>query len=167
MFLQIMVYHLRMFSIFSRVMSLREHAGWVTSVFLQKGGDGNIISGSVAGDVKFWDPRFTESVRTLETIGNSATFEVHHQARVFATGSASQIIKVYSLNGENLSTIRYHDGFMGQRIGPISCLAFHPHRVHLAAGSTDSFISIYSTEKKRHGPPYSGNRKIYHEFSRM
>jgi len=40
---------------------------------------------SVAGDVKFWDPRFTESVRTLETIGNSATFEVHHQARVFAT----------------------------------------------------------------------------------
>ena len=45
------------------------------------------------------------------------------------SGSASQIIKVYSLNGENLSTIRYHDGFMGQRIGPISCLAFHPHRV--------------------------------------
>ena len=26
-------------------MALREHAGWVTSVFLQKGGDGNIISG--------------------------------------------------------------------------------------------------------------------------
>lgn len=40
---------------------------------------------SVAGDVKFWDPRFTESVRTLETIGNSAAFEVHHQAKVFAT----------------------------------------------------------------------------------
>lgn len=133
----------------SRVMALREHAGWVTSVFLQRGGDCNIISGSVAGDVKFWDPRFTESVRTLETIGNSAAFEVHHQAKVFATGSASQMIKVYSLGGANLSTIRYHDGFMGQRIGPISCLAFHPHRVHLAAGSTDSFISIYSTEKKR------------------
>lgn len=133
----------------SRVMVLREHAGWVTSVFLQKGGDGNIISGSVAGDVRFWDTRFTESVRSLETIGNSAAFEVHHQAKVFATGSASQIIKVYSLDGSNLSTIRYHDGFMGQRIGPISCLAFHPHRVHLAAGSTDSFISIYSTEKKR------------------
>lgn len=133
----------------SRVMALREHAGWVTSVFLQKGGEGNIISGSVSGDVKFWDPRFSESVRSLETISNSAAFEVHHQANVFATGSTSQVIKVYSLNGENLSTIRYHDGFMGQRIGPISCLAFHPHRVHLAAGSTDSFISIYSTEKKR------------------
>ena len=33
------------FLCFSRVMALREHAGWVTSVFLQKGGDGNIISG--------------------------------------------------------------------------------------------------------------------------
>lgn len=151
----------------SRVMALREHAGWVTSVFLQRGGDCNIISGSVAGDVKFWDPRFTESVRTLETIGNSAAFEVHHQAKVFATGSASQMIKVYSLGGANLSTIRYHDGFMGQRIGPISCLAFHPHRVHLAAGSTDSFISIYSTEKKRHGPPHTVSRKIYYEISRI
>ncbi|XP_015778065.1 PREDICTED: regulatory-associated protein of mTOR-like [Acropora digitifera] len=151
----------------SRVMALREHTGWVTSVFLQKGGEGNIISGSVSGDVKFWDPRFSESVRNLETISNSAAFEVHHQANVFATGSTSQVIKVYSLNGENLSTIRYHDGFMGQRIGPISCLAFHPHRVHLAAGSTDSFISIYSTEKKRHGGLSSGNRKIYHEFSRI
>ena len=30
---------------FSRVMALREHAGWVTSVFLQRGGDCNIISG--------------------------------------------------------------------------------------------------------------------------
>lgn len=131
----------------SRVMALREHAGWVTGVFLPQGGDGNIISGSVAGDVRFWDPRFTESVRTLETIGNAAAFEVHQQAKVFATGSASQMIKVYNLDGGNLGTIRYHDGFMGQRIGPISCLEFHPHRVHLAAGSTDSFISIYSTEK--------------------
>ena len=45
------------------------------------------------------------------------------------SGSASQMIKVYNLDGGNLSTIRYHEGFMGQRIGPISCLEFHPHRV--------------------------------------
>ena len=119
------------------------------------------------------------------------------------SGSANQMIKVYNMEGMNLSTTRYHDGFMGQRIGPISCIAFHPHRVrlcavlccavlccavlccavlcakvgwaglgyfafptfgcvtlfykstflpsqvHLAAGSADTFISIYSTEKKR------------------
>lgn len=131
----------------SRVMALREHTGWVVSVFMQKSGEGNIVSGSVAGDVRFWDPRFTESVKSIDTVSNLTAFEVHHQAKVFASGSASQIIKIYSLDGTNLSTIRYHDGFMGQRIGPISCMAFHPHRVHLAVGSSDSFISIYSTEK--------------------
>ncbi|XP_031551677.1 regulatory-associated protein of mTOR-like [Actinia tenebrosa] len=133
----------------SRVMALREHSGWVTSVFLQKGGDGNIISGSVAGDVRFWDPRFSESVKRFETLSNMTSFEVHHQAKVIASGSANQMIRIYDLEGSSRSTIRYHDGFMGQRIGPVSCMAFHPHRVHLAAGSTDSFISIYSTEKKR------------------
>lgn len=46
---------------------------------------GFVLFFSVAGDVKFWDPRFTESVRTLDTVGNSAAFEVHHQAKVFAT----------------------------------------------------------------------------------
>ena len=30
-----------------------------------------------------------------------------------------------------LSSIRYHDGFMGQRIGPTKCLAFHPYKVSL------------------------------------
>lgn len=50
---------------------------------------------SVAGDVKFWDPRFTESVRTLETIGNSAAFEVHHQAKVFATWVVSRLIQYW------------------------------------------------------------------------
>ena len=25
----------------------------------------------------------------------------------------------------------YHDGFLGQRIGPISCVAFHPFQVRL------------------------------------
>ncbi|KXJ28610.1 Regulatory-associated protein of mTOR [Exaiptasia diaphana] len=132
----------------SRVMALREHSGWVTSVFLQKGGDGNIISGSVAGDVRFWDPRFSESVKHFETLANMTAFEVHHQAKVIASGSANQMIRVYDLDGNYRSVIRYHDGFMGQRIGPITCMAFHPHRVNLAAGSTDAFISIYSSEKK-------------------
>ncbi|XP_070581195.1 regulatory-associated protein of mTOR-like isoform X2 [Ptychodera flava] len=132
-----------------RVMTLREHQGWVAKVHLQKGGDGNIISASVAGDVRFWDPRFTESVNTISTIQSLMALEVHEQAEVLACGSANQLISVYSLAGDNLSTIKYHDGFMGQRIGPISCMAFHPHRVLLGAGSTDAILSIYASDKKR------------------
>jgi len=44
--------------------------------------------------------------------------------------------------------IRYHEGFLGQRIGPVSCLQFHPHRPVLAAGATDSIVAIYSSRGK-------------------
>ncbi|KAF3851893.1 hypothetical protein F7725_005248 [Dissostichus mawsoni] len=41
--------------------------------------------------------------------------------------SMNQFIAVYNANGDVISNIKYYDGFMGQRIGAISCLAFHPH----------------------------------------
>ncbi|XP_065066347.1 regulatory-associated protein of mTOR-like [Rhopilema esculentum] len=130
------------------VITLREHLGYIVKVFLQKGTEGNIISGSLDGDIKLWDPRSSQSLQTLtNTVPNMASFDVHPQVELFSVGSANQIIKVFDMNGHNISTIRYHDGFMGQRIGPISCLAFHPYWPYLAAGSTDSFLSVYSSEK--------------------
>jgi len=41
----------------------------------------------------------------------------------------NQFIAVYNSNGDVISNIKYYDGFMGQRIGAISCLAFHPYWV--------------------------------------
>lgn len=41
----------------------------------------------------------------------------------------NQFIAVYNTNGDVISNIKYYDGFMGQRIGAISCLAFHPYWV--------------------------------------
>jgi hypothetical protein len=43
------------------------------------------------------------------------------------SGSRQQKIKVFNFQGDELNMIRYHVGFLGQRIGPISCLAFHPY----------------------------------------
>lgn len=45
----------------------------------------------------------------------------------------NQFIAVYNANGDVISNIKYYDGFMGQRIGAISCLAFHPHWVNNTA----------------------------------
>lgn len=45
------------------------------------------------------------------------------------SGSMNQFIAVYNANGDVISNIKYYDGFMGQRIGAISCLAFHPNWV--------------------------------------
>ena len=88
------------------------------------------INCSLDGDIKVWDPRSSQSLQTLaSTVPNLTSLDVHPQAEIFAVGSASQVIKIFNLNGDNLGLIRYHDGFMGQRIGPINCLAFHPHWV--------------------------------------
>jgi regulator-associated protein of mTOR len=46
-------------------------------------------------------------------------------------------------DGTEVNLIRYHDGFLGQRIGPISALQFHPYKVLLGAGATDSIISVH------------------------
>lgn len=51
--------------------------------------------------------------------------------------------QVMKFDGTEVSLIRYHNGFLGQRIGPISALQFHPYRVILGAGATDSIISVY------------------------
>lgn len=46
------------------------------------------------------------------------------------SASPQNAIRIYNLDSEEmLNHIRYHDGFMGQRIGPTKCLAFHPYKV--------------------------------------
>ena len=68
---------------------------------------------------------------------------VHNNADMFAVGSAQQFIGVLNEKGEVLGTIKYHDGFMGQRIGPISCMTFHPYKVR-------GCIFMFTREVKRY-----------------
>jgi regulator-associated protein of mTOR len=114
-------------------------------VNVQAGGSHDIVSGSVSGDVRFWDVRTGRSYRQLRAHENPMTaIALHNFAPILATGSHNQFIKTFNLNTlEAINVIRYHDGFLGQRIGPISCIAFHPYKLILAAGATDSIASIY------------------------
>ncbi|OQR91926.1 regulatory-associated protein of mTOR [Achlya hypogyna] len=129
---------------------LREHSAWIVGTHLYPG-KYELLSGSVTGELKFWDLRYHKtSVRTLEAHRSPMTaLAVHNYAPVFArsSGSHNQFIKVFRHDGEQLALIRYHEGFLGERIGPVSCLAFHPHRLLLAAGATDSLIALYSGDK--------------------
>ena len=104
-----------------------------------------IVAGTVDGDVKIWDVRkASQSLRTLVGMkGAMSSLSVHDYVPLIACGSTAQKIKVYNFDGEELSMIRYHDGFLGQRIGPVSCLGFHPYLPYLAAGARDSIVSIY------------------------
>ena len=116
-----------------------------------------IISGAASGEVKLWDLRQEgKSIRSLQMHQRGmAAFDVHNHAPIFSTyvnlrgrgrgikkkgvltrgsvswcrGGTSQIVKVTSYQtGNELSAIRYHSNvIMGQRVGPICSLAFHPY----------------------------------------
>ncbi|XP_062204192.1 regulatory-associated protein of TOR 1 isoform X2 [Phragmites australis] len=108
-----------------------------------------IVSASQAGDIQFLDVRrAAEPYLTIEAHRGSLTaLAVHRHAPVVASGSAKQMIKVFSLEGEQLTIIRYQPSFMGQRIGSVNCLSFHPFKSLLAAGAGDNaLVSIYAEE---------------------
>ncbi|XP_068832533.1 regulatory-associated protein of mTOR isoform X2 [Capricornis sumatraensis] len=144
----IRVYDRRMALSECRVMTYREHTAWVVKAYLQKHPEGHIMSVSVNGDVRFFDPRLPESVNILQIVKGLTALDIHPQANLIACGSMNQFTAIYNGSGELINHIKYYDGFMGQRVGAISCLAFHPHWPHLAVGSNDYYISVYSVEKR-------------------
>lgn len=121
----------------------------VVGIGFQPGHDpSKMVSASQAGDIQFLDIRNPSgSYLTIDAHRGSLTaLAIHRHAPVIASGSAKQIVKVFSLAGEQLSTIGYYPTFMAQRIGSVSCLAFHPYRAVLGIGTVDPYVSIYADE---------------------
>ncbi|XP_077216977.1 regulatory-associated protein of TOR 1-like [Tasmannia lanceolata] len=122
----------------------------VVGLGFQPGSDPTkIVSASQAGDIQFLDMRNrTSAYRTINAHRGSLTaLAIHRHAPVIATGSANQIMKVFNLEAKLLSIIP--STFMAPKIGPVSCLTFHPYRILLAAGATDAFVSIYADESSQ------------------
>ncbi|KAG8374469.1 hypothetical protein BUALT_Bualt11G0135600 [Buddleja alternifolia] len=107
-----------------------------------------IVSASQAGSIQFLDMRRArETYLTIEAHRGSLTaLAVHRHAPLIASGSEKQVIKVFNLEGDPLGSIRYYPTLMAQKIGSVSCLAFHPYQLLLAAGAADSCVSIYADE---------------------
>ncbi|KAK7395012.1 hypothetical protein VNO78_15553 [Psophocarpus tetragonolobus] len=134
------------------VCGLRPHTQRVEKVVgigFQPGLDqGKIVSASQAGDIQFLDIRnHSGAYLTIEAHRGSLTaLAVHRHAPIIASGSAKQLIKVFSLEGDQLGTIRYYPTLMAQKIGSVSCLNFHPYQVLLAAGAADACVCIYADD---------------------
>ncbi|KAJ3165498.1 hypothetical protein HK101_000200 [Irineochytrium annulatum] len=144
------VYDRRLSSRESIVRSFREHERSVLSTQLQRGEAFTIISGSRNGDMRIWDMRQQQSVMTVRCVPTGVemtAFSVHEEAPLFSCGTNSENIWVYNLNGKNLSTIRYNDGFLGPRIGHVGCLTFHPLQHLLAAGTTaNASLNVFGSD---------------------
>ncbi|OVA17236.1 WD40 repeat [Macleaya cordata] len=131
------------------VCTTRPHRQRVAGIGFQPGLDpAKIISASQAGDIQFLDIRNqTDAYLTIDAHRGSLTaLAIHRHAPIIASGSAKQLIKVFSIEGEQLGTIRYYPTLLGQKIGSVSCLTFHPYRFLLAAGAADACVSIYADD---------------------
>ncbi|KAL4277094.1 hypothetical protein AHAS_Ahas20G0272800 [Arachis hypogaea] len=83
----------------------------VVGIGFQPGLDpGKIVSASQAGDIQFLDIRnHSSAYLTIEAHRGSLTaLAVRRHAPIIASGSAKQLIKVFSLEGDQLGTIRYY-----------------------------------------------------------
>jgi len=126
-----------------------EHKGWIINLCLPSTLNQQFLSGASSGEVKIWDLRQTKSsVKTIlaHPTPNMSAFAVHNYVPLFAVGSQDHKIRVMRFDGSEVSVIRYHDGFLGQRLGPVSTLQFHPYKVILGAGASDCIASVYEAQ---------------------
>ncbi|KAI9030878.1 hypothetical protein CLU79DRAFT_831399 [Phycomyces nitens] len=121
-----------------------EHKSWVANVHLQRDGNRELVSGGLGGDIKIWDIRQSHSLMTIDAHSHvdMTALAVHDHTQVIASAGDDQVIKIWNMDGTQLSTLRPSSGFLGQRCVTRS-LTFHPNLMALATGADDGYITIY------------------------
>lgn len=114
----------------------------------------NVITGDSV--VYLFDPISCESHFNIHFGTNVIVcFDPHPLIRhLVAYGSTDQSIKICQKSNTDdefnkLQSIRYHDGFLGQRLGNINKLIWHPERIILGTVTSESFVSIYGMNNKQ------------------
>ena len=139
------VYDKRLPSRDAMVKLWKDHRAWVTNIHMQRGGNRELVSSCVTGEVKFWDLRADHCVSEVQAhTGGLRSMAVHEHAPTFATGSGNHSLKVWNMKGQLLSSLRHHVGFLQPgKSSSVSALAFHPHKMVLASnGGADSRINL-------------------------
>ena len=70
----------------------------------------------------------------------------HSHSAIIASGSAERAVKLWDLEGNVVAAVKHYGSFLGQRIGAVRSLAFHPNSLLLAVGSADGIATVYTTE---------------------
>ncbi|KAK2591908.1 Target of rapamycin complex 1 subunit kog1 [Conoideocrella luteorostrata] len=123
---------------------------WIKSVHMQRGGQRELVSASRNGKVKIWDIRMDKPLHSFQTTRDTLrTASTHEHLPVFAVGTSQHAVKVFNLDGNELSRLEPYSSFLQQNRGaPISATAFHPHRPILGcAARGDHHINLFTCEK--------------------
>ncbi|PHH51083.1 Target of rapamycin complex 1 subunit mip1 [Ceratocystis fimbriata CBS 114723] len=147
------VYDLRLKPQDSMIKKWRDESDrqWVMTVHMQRGGQRELLSASRNGKVRLWDIRMDKPLHTFQTTRDTLrTASTHEHLPVFAVGTSTHTVKVFNLDGQELSRVEPYSSFLQQtRSNPISATDFHPHRPILAASAWgDTHINLFTCENQ-------------------
>ncbi|ORX58298.1 hypothetical protein DM01DRAFT_1319147 [Hesseltinella vesiculosa] len=139
------VYDRRLRSTSALVQRWEEHQSWVTGIHLQRDGNRELISGGYGGDIKIWDIRESQSIRTIRahTDAEMTSLAVHDHCQVIVSAADDQVIKYWNIDGTPLTTVRPSTGFLNQKGPTTRSLTFHPNLMVVAASSDDGNVTLY------------------------
>ncbi|KAK4334475.1 Target of rapamycin complex 1 subunit KOG1 [Rhodotorula toruloides] len=130
------------------------HNAWVQNVHMQRGGNRELATADLGGQVCLWDIRLTEPIASLQAHqGNLTQMTVHEHAPIFATSSAYNVVKLWNMDdlSEPFSKFRNTSGGLTSSKGSsMTFLAFHPHHMMLGCASSDGLRPGSSTEHVGH-----------------
>ena len=73
-------------------------------------------------------------------------FSAHRHLPLLASGSSRPFVDLFDVDNFTLEQIRYHYGFLGQRLGSVSSVVYHEYKQLVAVGCRDPYISIFAAE---------------------
>ncbi|KAL8413347.1 hypothetical protein RB594_004823 [Gaeumannomyces avenae] len=122
---------------------------WIKSVAMQRGGQRELMSASRNGRVKLWDIRADVPLHVFQTTTDTLrTASMHEHLPVFSVGTSAHVVKVFNLDGKELSRVEPYSSFLQNRGLPISATAFHPHRMILGcAARGDHHVNLFRCSK--------------------
>jgi len=118
-------------------------------------GSSRLVAACANGMLKFWDLRATsQPLRTVQAstspTSGLSVLAAHPNAPLLATGSRTQMVKVWGASGEQLGGMRpVGSSFLGAAKSggsAINCLQFQPYGLRLAAGSDSHVVALFSIE---------------------
>ena len=119
--------------------------------------DNHLVAGYRDGNISFIDIRKSGSDGAItgaiwkrveaHSKGNMTNICGHTYAPILASATASQVVKVWSANGDQIGVVRTKPGMLSSGpLGATSCLDFANYGLELASGGRDNVCAIYHLE---------------------
>ncbi|MEW5306106.1 MAG: hypothetical protein WDW36_008599 [Sanguina aurantia] len=92
----------------------------------------------------------TLKVVTAHSKGGISALVAHPHACLMATGTSTQVVKLWTDVGEPVGgmNMRTQSTLQGMnKLGPVNCMEWHPYQPMLAVGGADSICSVYGVEQ--------------------